>query len=33
MSKMNKPQRSSKHKKLKAIDPFYKGERKQALLK
>ena len=31
--RMNKAPRSSKHKKLKAVDLFYKGERKEALLK
>jgi len=29
MGKLAKPQRSKKHKKLKAIDPFYHGDRKQ----
>jgi len=27
MGKLSKPQRSKKHKKLKAVDPFYTGNR------
>lgn len=28
MGKLGKPQRSKKHKKIKAVDPFYEGDRK-----
>ena len=31
MGKLAKPQKSKKHKKVKAVDPFYHGERKKLL--